>query len=139
MAVARFLVDTSAWARLHQPLVAARVVPLVERGLVATCSPLDLEILFSTRSPDEYEQVLAERAGLEPVDLDQEQWDRALEVQRALAASARLRAVGIPDLIVAATAERHGLAVLHYDADFDVVAQITGQDCRWVVPRGTVS
>ena len=138
MAVARFLVDTSAWGRLRHAEVAARLVPLVDRGLVATCSPLDLEVLWSTRSPLEYEEVRAERLGLEPVDVDQGQWDRALEVQRHLARSSRTRAVGIPDLLIAAAAERHGLTLLHYDADFDVVAEVTGQRCNWVVPRGTV-
>jgi hypothetical protein len=45
--------------------------------------------------------------------------------------------VSIPDLIVAATAERYSLTVLHYDADYDRLAAITGQSTEWVVPRGT--
>jgi hypothetical protein len=28
--------------------------------------------------------------------------------------------------------------VLHYDADFDVIASITAQPVDWVVPAGTV-
>jgi Arc/MetJ family transcription regulator len=35
-------------------------------------------------------------------------------------------------------AEVAGLTVLHYDADFDRVARITGQPVEWVVPRGSV-
>jgi hypothetical protein len=31
------------------------------------------------------------------------------------------------------------LVVLHYDADFDLVAAVTGQTVQWVVPRGTVT
>jgi predicted nucleic acid-binding protein len=45
----------------------------------------------------------------------------------------------MPDLLVAAVAERHALTLLHYDADFDTIAEITGQDARWVVPRGSVA
>jgi hypothetical protein len=45
--------------------------------------------------------------------------------------------VSIPDLIVAATAERYSLIVLHYDADYDRIAGLTGQRTEWVVPRGT--
>jgi hypothetical protein len=30
------------------------------------------------------------------------------------------------------------LSVLHYDADFELVAGITGQPAEWVVPRGSV-
>jgi hypothetical protein len=28
--------------------------------------------------------------------------------------------------------------VLHYDADFDLIASVTGQRCQWVVPAGSV-
>jgi predicted nucleic acid-binding protein len=38
---------------------------------------------------------------------------------------------------VAATAERFSLVVLHYDADYDRIAELTGQPAEWVVPRGT--
>ncbi len=65
-------------------------------------------------------------------------WDRALDVQRRLAARSMTRAVGIRDLLVAATAEVAGVTLLHYDADFEHVAAITGQPVEWVVPRGTV-
>jgi hypothetical protein len=44
----------------------------------------------------------------------------------------------VPDLLVAAAAEQAGLAVLHYDADFDRIASVTGQSCGWVVPAGSV-
>ena len=37
-----------------------------------------------------------------------------------------------------AAAEAGGLAVLHYDADFDVIARVTGQPCEWVVPAGSI-
>ena len=47
-----------------------------------------------------------------------------------------IRSVGIPDLLVAAVAELHRVTVLHYDADFQHVASITGQPVDWVVPRG---
>ncbi|MFE9845482.1 PIN domain-containing protein [Streptomyces goshikiensis] len=42
----------------------------------------------------------------------------------------------LPGLIIAATAERHGATVPHHDGDHDVIAAVTGQPMRWVVPRG---
>jgi hypothetical protein len=30
------------------------------------------------------------------------------------------------------------LPVIHYDHDFDLIAEATGQDTRWVVPRGSI-
>ena len=44
----------------------------------------------------------------------------------------------IPDLVIAAAAESAGLTVLHYDADFERIAEVTVQAHDWVVPRGTV-
>ena len=48
------------------------------------------------------------------------------------------RARWIPDLIIAAAAEEAGIILLHYDADFDRIAAVTGQPMEWVVPRGSV-
>ncbi len=62
---------------------------------------------------------------------------RSLEVQAALSAQGRHRALSLVDALVAAVAEARGLTVLHYDADFELVAEITGQPQQWVVDRGT--
>jgi predicted nucleic acid-binding protein len=140
VAVARYLVDTSVWARRGDHAVTRRLFPLIGAGLVATCSMLDAEALFSTRSPGHYEQVRTNRReAYEFLVADQEVWDRALEVQRELARRSMTRAVGISDLVIAAVAERHRVAVLHYDGDFDHVAEVTGQEMEWVVPRGSVN
>ena len=64
--------------------------------------------------------------------------DRAADVMEALARRGQHRAVGLPDLLIAAVVERTGPVVLHYDADYDLVAAVTGQPARWVVPRGAV-
>ena len=44
----------------------------------------------------------------------------------------------IPDLIIAAAAESAELSVLHYDADYERIAEVTGQPNEWIVPRGSV-
>jgi predicted nucleic acid-binding protein len=140
MAVARFLADKSALARLDREPVARRLGPLIEAGLVATCGIVEVEVLFSARNFEEYEAVHSDRrAGYERLPMPDEVWDRVLEVQRELARRSALRAVKIPDLLVAATAERHGVTVVHYDQDFDLIAEITGQPTEWVIPRGSVA
>lgn len=53
--------------------------------------------------------------------------DRAVEILLQLADQGRHRAPSIPDLIIAATAELAGLTVLHLDKDFELIADITGQ------------
>ncbi len=137
--VARYLVDTSALARMRHAAVADQLVPLIEAGLVATCPVIDLEVLFSTRTPDEYVQVREDRSrAYEYLPVDDRVWRRAEAVQAVLAQRSRLRAVGIPDLLIAAVADLHRIPVVHYDADFEHVAAVTEQDVRWVVPRGSV-
>jgi predicted nucleic acid-binding protein len=133
------LVDTSVIARAHKPPVAVAFEPKVLGGLVASCSITDLEQLFSARNGEEHR---ARRADIElryvRVPIDQATLDRAVEVQGLLADRAQHRGANVPDLVVAAAAERAGLTVLHYDADFDLIATVTQQPTEWVVPRGSV-
>lgn len=138
--VARYLVDKSALARAGHPAVSARLVPLIEAGLVATCALVDLEVLYSTRGFKEYERIRTDRAlAYERLPMPDEVWDQAVATQRELARGGRTRVAGIPDLLIAATAARAGVAVLHYDADFDAIAEVTRQSVEWVVPRGSVA
>jgi predicted nucleic acid-binding protein len=138
VAVARYLADKSATARLHHSAVQQRLAPLIEAGLVATCTLIDLEIGFSSRTKREFNALLRERAGFERLDIEQVDWSRAQEVQAGLAAQGRTRSVGIADLVLAAVAERHRVTLLHYDRDFDVIADVTDQPTEWVVPAGSV-
>jgi len=71
--------------------------------------------------------------------LDEGCVERALEVQAMLAERSQHRAVSLPNLLIAACAERANLTVLHYDADYERIAKLTGQPVRWVVPRGSIS
>jgi hypothetical protein len=40
--------------------------------------------------------------------------------------------------VIAATAELNGATVLHYDADYDLIAEITGQPVEWVAEKGSL-
>jgi hypothetical protein len=137
MAVARYLPDKSVWARLTQPAVRAALTPHVDRGLVGTCSVIDLEILYSARTGPEHEHFRLERSAFEYFPMTDEITQRAIEVQGLLARRAQHRSVSIPDLLIAATAERYALTVLHYDGDYERIASITGQPTEWIVPRGS--
>ncbi len=52
--------------------------------------------------------------------------DRAFEVQMLLADRGQHRASSIPDLLIAATAEKAGLTVLAAVKDFDLIAEVAG-------------
>jgi predicted nucleic acid-binding protein len=72
------------------------------------------------------------------MDVTTSAMQRALDVHRMLAARSQHRGFQLPDLIIAATAEEHGATVLHYDADFDRIAAVTGQPVEWVADRGSL-
>lgn len=137
MSAPRFLADTSAIARMRVPAVDARLAPLIASGEVATCSVVELEVLYSTRGPDDLRETRARRGALPLIAMEQGDFDRAADVMEGLAARGKHRSVGIPDLLIAAAAERARATLLHYDSDFDTISAVTGQPSEWVVPRGS--
>ena len=137
MAVASYLAGKSVWARVRQPAVRSVMEKYVERGLIGTCPIVDLEILFSARTCAEHVHFRGQREAFEYFPLTDEIARRAVEVQGLLAQRAQHRSVSIPDLLVAATAERFSLTVLHYDRDYEQIAEITGQRTEWIVPAGS--
>jgi predicted nucleic acid-binding protein len=138
--LATFLADKSALTRREtRPEVRGILEPLLLAGEVATCGIVDLELLYSATSPTTYRALADALRGMPRVSLDDGAVERALEVQAKLAERSQHRAVPLPDLLVAACAENAGLTVLHYDADYERIAKLTGQAVRWVVPRGSVA
>jgi predicted nucleic acid-binding protein len=136
--LATYLADKSALARVSNPAVASRLGPLFIGGDVATCGIVDLELLFSARSSSDYLSILTDRRSLPLVEVGEAGIERGIEVQAALARKGQHRGVTIPDLLIAAAAEAAGLTVLHYDSDFDRIAEVTGQPVEWIVPQGSV-
>lgn len=137
--IARYIIDTSAAARMQHPAVSQRIAPLVEAGLVATTAALDAEALYSARTPAEYEQLWAgRRDAYEYLATDDEHWHTALGAQRELARFGKHRSIGIVDLLSATLAAAHNLTVVHYDADFDTAATVLIFQHQWVMPRGTL-
>jgi predicted nucleic acid-binding protein len=131
------LLDTSVLTRLGAPSVRAAVEPLAASGRAARAGISDLEIGYSARTTAEWDELVSALDAFKLVDTTVEHIRRARQVQRMLAAISQ-RGRKIPDLLVAAAAEQAGYTVLHYDADFDLIASVTGQPCQWVVPPGTV-
>jgi predicted nucleic acid-binding protein len=133
----KFLLDTSVIKRLSQPAVRTAVERLASANELGRALICDLEVGYSARSVREWDRLASALAELIPVETTAEHVRRALQVQRLLAKRSQ-RGRKIPDLLVAAAAEQANVAVLHYDADFDLIAVVTGQPCRWVVAAGSI-
>jgi predicted nucleic acid-binding protein len=131
VALTAWLIDKSAYVRLQLGQVSNRDEwsIRISRGLVRLSTITRLELGFSARSGEAgRRQFAAPPLSLMPVEhLTPAIEDRALEVQLLLADRGQHRAPSIPDLLIAATAEKTGLTVLTADTDFSLIAAITGQ------------
>ncbi len=129
-----WLIDKSALARLGASPDADLWANRIERGLVHITTVTRLEVGYSARSAGEL------RSGLRKPPLSHMPVeyatpaieDRTVEVLTLLADRGHHRAPSIPDLLIAATAELAGLTVLHFDKDFDLIAELTGQPVQWL-------
>jgi predicted nucleic acid-binding protein len=134
----RFLADTSVFAWLSNPPVAAAFARLAVGGHVALCSPVAFELGYAARSRDDHANLVARLGAFALVPTTDGDHRRSLAVQAVLASRGQHRALSLVDALVAAIAEARGLVVLHYDADFELISAVTGQPHQWIVDRGTV-
>ena len=133
-----FLLDKSAHARWHQPLVAARLNDLLREDLLSIARPSVLEIGFSARSPQDYREVIADvTEAMTVIEVSAQISARAQELQERLTHRGWHRAPGPVDLLLAATAIEHELTLLHLDKDFELIALVSSLRQERVVPRGT--
>jgi predicted nucleic acid-binding protein len=131
VAVTSWLIDKSAYVRLQLGQAANRDEwsARISRGLVRLSTITRLELGYSTRSGAAgRRQFASPPLALMPIEyLTPAIEDRAFQVQMLLADRGQHRAPSIPDLLIAATAEKAALTVLAVDKDFDLIAAITGQ------------
>ncbi len=135
------LADTSAWTTSgRDPDIRQRFDDAVLEERVATCDAVKLELLYEPRNGAEFSRTRTALDLLPQCAIGPQEWRRALDVYETLAhqGGTHHRSVKRPDLLIAAAAESAGVPLLHYDADFDVIAEITGQATRWIAPRGSL-
>jgi hypothetical protein len=138
------LLDNSAWSRVvagklpHDRTDA--VAGWVERRELATCLPFLLEAGYSALGGNDHREMMDEFDLLFPrVELTAAVAARAMRAQRELAARGHHRLAPI-DLMIAACAHEAGAGVLHYDRDYDRIAELTSLrfESVWVAAAGTL-
>lgn len=124
-----WLIDKSALVRLTASVDAAEWADRIGQGLIHITTVTLLEVGYSAKSARD----LRAESGQPPLSLMPVEYltpameQRAIDVQMQLADRGQHRAPGIPDLLIAAVAERAGHTVLHVDKDFELIASLTGQ------------
>jgi predicted nucleic acid-binding protein len=137
------LLDNSAWARFGDPALdddrVAELADALEGGRVATCLPFLLEAGYSARNARDHDELLNELLALPHFPIDEDVEQRALDAQRQLARVGHHRLPPV-DMLIAAIADRHRLDVLHYDRDYDLIAEKTDLDFGsvWLAATGTI-
>lgn len=135
----QYLGDTSALSRWGLEPVKARLDPLLRRGLISICDATEYELLFSARDRVERTRLKAVMIPAFPwVPMGDNVFSEVLELQQQLTETGKHRCASMVDALLAVVAAREGLTILHYDRDFETIAEVTGQPVEWVVEPGTV-
>lgn len=135
-----YLIDTSAMARIRHEEVQEIITGYIDFGVAATCITVDLEVGYAARNAAELTLLRRFRSdAFVNFPLDERAAKRARNVQQFLADKGLHRAAGAMDLLTAAVAELNHAIVLHYDADFEHIAAVTGQRQQWIMPRGSIN
>lgn len=120
-----YLLDTSGLVRLlREPKLQSAWYDAIDAGAIASCYVQRTEFLYSARNGREYDEIAEMFTDLCPdvsVPKNAGRWISA--VQHRMAQAGEHRSASAVDLVIAATAAHHGLAVLHDDADYRAIAQ----------------
>lgn len=138
------LLDNSAWSRVVAgtlPSEAADAVAgrLEEREL-ATCLPFLLEAGYSATAAADHRAMMDDFGQLyQRVELTVVAEELAVRAQAELATRGHHRLAPI-DLMIAGCAHEAGAGVLHYDRDYDVIAELSSLrfESVWVAPAGSL-
>jgi predicted nucleic acid-binding protein len=119
------LVDTSVWIatfRRREPLDLEAVVGFAD---IVTCLPVVQEVLQGFRDEPAYRKARVAMLSLPIVDspLEQELFESAIGLYRS-ARHAGMTIRSSVDCLIAASALRHGLELLHRDRDYPQLARI---------------
>jgi predicted nucleic acid-binding protein len=139
------LIGHSVWARASDGRLSGHPRKTFDAALAAgelwTCPPALLEMRYSARDGNQFAAIADELDALGHAPLTTEAAQAAVTAQAQLAAvpgvSHRVKPV---DLLIAAVAATARIGVLHYDHDYDTIAEHTSLafPSVWVAPRGSM-
>jgi predicted nucleic acid-binding protein len=137
------LLDNSAWSELSYERVALarreEVSQWMEEGEVAVCLPFILEAGYSAQSAIKHREMMSDFAELPTVTITTDVERLALQTQRELAEIGHHRLAPM-DVMIAACAHKAEAGILHYDGDYDILAEKTSLvfESEWLAPRGSL-
>lgn len=129
------LADTSAWMQARRDVKARDLLlAAIERGDVRWCWPVRYELTVDARGADGVAAVEQTLDGLREVPVDRGVQRAVLALMRELAADGSHR-FPLTDLTVAATAQRAGIDILHFDRHLERLGDHLGVVTHWIADR----
>ena len=134
------VVDTSAWSRAHHPAVRAAWKHALLADQLRLSPPARLEILLTARNASTFDELAEELSAWRTAPLTASVIRAAEQAMRRLAhRSAGAHRLPIVDYLLAAAAQEAGSGVLHYDRDYDTLAELMTFNSVWLAPPGSLS
>lgn len=134
------VVDTSAFVRGRTPAVRDAWLEALAGDRLRLSPIVRMEILYTARGGAEYDLLAEELDAIRPAPLTSGSLRAAQSAMRGLAhRHAGAQRVPIVDYLVAAAAEHLGAAVLHYERDYDRLAEVLSFESAWLAPPGTLA
>lgn len=134
------VLDTSAFARSNHPSVQEAWELALSDDRLRISPVARLEILHTARGGAEFDALAAELAALRSAPLSGSVLRAADRAMGRLAhRSSGAQRIPIADYLIAAAAQEIAAAVLHYDRDYDTLAEVMEFDSVWLAPAGTLT
>lgn len=133
------LIDTSAWARAGHPAVRERWTQALRADRLRLAPPIRMEILLSARGGAEFNALAETLSALRATQITDSVVHAAEHAMRLLAQRSHgAHRLPIVDYLLGATAEQAGAAILHYDSDYDTLAEVIELESIWLAPPGSI-
>jgi predicted nucleic acid-binding protein len=133
------VVDTSAWSRAGHPRVREDWQHALRTDRLRISALARLEILLSVRGGRDFDTLAERLAALRPAPLTAAVARAAEDGMRTLAhRSAGAQRIPVVDYLIAAAAQETGVAVIHYDHDYDTLAEVMTFESVWLAPPGSL-
>lgn len=136
------LLDTGVWTWVRDrryPQLAAWFNAQVAAGRVLVCDIVVLELVRLTPNETRAREVTVRLDAFASVGMPASVWRRARELQLLLAPDGNHRRVPPVDLLIGAAAEAAGVTLVHYDRDYERLANISQLEHQWLLPDGTLA
>jgi predicted nucleic acid-binding protein len=141
--IGRAVLDMSAWFRLSSSALSSarrrELTTAIGYGRIFGSVLLLLESGYAARDAAEHSETFEDLLSMPQLEIDVDVEARALDAQRQMARQGQHR-VPPADVLTSALADRHGVAVLHYDHHFDLIAERTDlvYDSIWLAEPGSL-